>query len=99
MTSQPNEPPSRSRGALTLRSVLILALAIGGTVGFLVLFIGYLAPDTGDTELSGAGQMAMWLGIVFSLVVGVGLMGLVFYSSRRGYDDAVASSDDPAPRP
>jgi len=34
------------------------------------------------------GYVAMWLGIVFSLVVGCGLMALVFYSSRRGYDDA-----------
>jgi hypothetical protein len=32
------------------------------------------------------GYAAMWLGIVFSLVVGCGLMALVFYSSRRGYD-------------
>jgi len=35
------------------------------------------------------GHVAMWLGIVFSLVIGCGLMALVFYSSRRGYDDAV----------
>jgi hypothetical protein len=28
----------------------------------------------------------MWLGVVFSVVVGCGLMALVFYSSRRGYD-------------
>jgi hypothetical protein len=34
------------------------------------------------------GHVAMWLGIVFSLVVGCGLMALVFYSSRRGFDDA-----------
>lgn len=34
------------------------------------------------------GQLAMGLGIVFSLIVGCGLMALVFYSSRRGYDDA-----------
>ena len=33
------------------------------------------------------GYVAMWLGIVFSLVVGCGLMALVFYSSRSGYDD------------
>ena len=26
--------------------------------------------------------------VVFSLIVGCGLMALVFYSSRRGYDDA-----------
>jgi len=35
------------------------------------------------------GYVAMWLGIVFSLVVGCGLMALVFYSSRHGYDEAV----------
>ena len=34
------------------------------------------------------GQVAMGLGIVFSLIVGCGLMALVFYSSRHGYDDA-----------
>jgi hypothetical protein len=33
------------------------------------------------------GYVAMWLGIVFSLVVGCGLMALVFYSSRHGYDE------------
>ena len=33
------------------------------------------------------GYVAMWLGIAFSLVVGCGLMALMFYSSRRGYDD------------
>ena len=29
----------------------------------------------------------MILGIVFSLVLGCGLMALMFYSSRHGYDD------------
>jgi hypothetical protein len=38
------------------------------------------------------GVVAMWLGIVFSLVVGCGLMALVFYSSRHGYDDAVGNA-------
>jgi hypothetical protein len=40
------------------------------------------------------GHVAMWLGIVFSLVVGCGLMALVFYSSRRGYDDAAGRGFD-----
>jgi Na+-driven multidrug efflux pump len=40
------------------------------------------------------GHVAMWLGIVFSLVVGCGLMALVFYSSRRGYDDAASRPFD-----
>ena len=40
------------------------------------------------------GQVAMWLGIVFSLVVGCGLMALVFYSSRRGYDEPARLESD-----
>jgi hypothetical protein len=40
------------------------------------------------------GYVAMWLGIVFSLIIGCGLMALVFYSSRYGYDDAVGHSRD-----
>ena len=33
------------------------------------------------------GYIAMTIGVVFSLIVGCGLMALVFYSSRYGYDD------------
>ena len=37
--------------------------------------------------LSGHFLVAMILGTMFSLVVGCGLMALVFYSSRHGYDE------------
>ena len=39
--------------------------------------------------------IAMILGVLFTIVIGAGLMGLIFYSSRRGYDDAatVESTD------
>ena len=40
-----------------------------------------------DVEMSVHGYIAMILGIVFSLVLGCGLMALMFYSSRHGYDD------------
>jgi hypothetical protein len=33
------------------------------------------------------GYVAMILGVVFSLAVGCGLMALMFYSSRHGYDE------------
>jgi hypothetical protein len=42
------------------------------------------------------GWAAIGGGILFSLVVGGGLMALVFYSSRHGYDDL--SGGDSAPR-
>ena len=33
------------------------------------------------------GYIALIIGVVFSLVVGIGLMALLFFSSRRGYDE------------
>ncbi len=33
------------------------------------------------------GYVAIAGGVIFSLLVGGGLMGLVFYSSRHGYDE------------
>ena len=42
-----------------------------------------------DVEMSIHGYVAMILGIVFSLVIGCGLMALMFYSSRKGFDDRI----------
>ena len=40
------------------------------------------------------GYIAMILGVVFSLVLGFGLMGLLFYSSRHGYDEPSRPSEE-----
>jgi len=40
------------------------------------------------------GYVAMALGVVFSLVVGCGLMALLFYSSRHGYDEPFQADDE-----
>lgn len=37
------------------------------------------------------GYVALALGVVFSLLVGCGLMALLFYSSRHGYDEPYRS--------
>jgi uncharacterized membrane protein len=39
------------------------------------------------------GWIALGLGVFFSFVVGCGLMALVFYSSRKGYDEAARTQD------
>ncbi len=69
---------------------VILALTL---IGLLVASTGvgvYLWTSMGDVEMSGHGWTAMIAGIILSLVVGVGLMALVFISNRRGYDDNVS---------
>lgn len=40
-----------------------------------------------DIDIPFVGWLAIAGGAVFSLLVGAGLMALLFYSSRHGYDD------------
>jgi hypothetical protein len=49
-----------------------------------------------NVQMPPYGYAAMILGILFSLIVGVGLMALVFYSSRYNYDEPpkILSNDD-----
>jgi hypothetical protein len=44
-------------------------------------------------DLPGWMYAAMAGGVLFSLLVGCGLMALVFYSSRHGYDERAASGE------
>ena len=69
-----------------------LGLAILLTALFAILITAGWFASRAWTEVSGppmpvAGYLAMALGIGFSLVVGCGLMALLFYSARHGYDD------------
>jgi TRAP-type C4-dicarboxylate transport system permease small subunit len=41
----------------------------------------------GEVQISTVGLLAMAAGILLSLLLGGGLMFLVFWSSRRGHDD------------
>jgi hypothetical protein len=45
-------------------------------------------------SLPASGYVAMALGVVFSLLVGCGLMALLFYSNRHGYDEPHRAEDD-----
>jgi hypothetical protein len=40
-----------------------------------------------EAQMTGHGWTALILGVVFSMIVGCGLMALLFFSSRRGYDE------------
>jgi uncharacterized YccA/Bax inhibitor family protein len=68
-----------------------LSWVAAATAGIVVLVIGFFIAATwtgiGDSEISGAGWLAMGLGVVATLALGIGLMALVFISSRRGYDE------------
>jgi hypothetical protein len=68
-----------------------------GTVAIAAVLLGLLAASVwfaahSWTSVEGppmpaSGYIAMTLGVVFSILIGSGLMALVFYSNRYGYDD------------
>ncbi|MGI9488871.1 MAG: hypothetical protein ACR2RF_23890 [Geminicoccaceae bacterium] len=72
---------------LTL-AVLLGFLAISTAFGYWVWM------ELDEVEMSHHGWIALTLGTVFTFLVGAGLMALVFYSHRRGYDDRASRPDD-----
>jgi hypothetical protein len=68
-----------------------------GTIVLVVSLFGFLAAalwyaadawiSVGGPPTPASGYIFMTLGVVLSLLVGFGLMGLIFYSSRLGYDE------------
>ena len=66
-----------------LRIVAALVTALAVVAGL----IGYAWMQLDTVTLSGHGLAALLLGAGLSLALGMGLMALVFYSSRHGHDD------------
>jgi cation transporter-like permease len=63
-----------------------IAVAVAVLAGVLAV-VAEMWTGIGNSGISTAGWVAMTLGVLFTLVLGVGLMALVFISSRRGYDE------------
>ncbi len=79
-----------SRGTVLLLAVLVALLV--ATLGYSVSIW-----TAEQAQLPPFIWGALAGGVFFSLVVGVGLMTLIFYSSRAGYDDApqLEQQDEP----
>jgi hypothetical protein len=73
----------KSLGAWTVIAFLSLLLCLAG----LFLYVGWdPAGDDPRYAMTGAGYVAMAMGIVVAVLLGVGLMTLLFYSSRHDQD-------------
>ena len=69
------------------RASLIAAVGAAIALGAVAAIVAVMWATIGDVEISLAGWIAMTLGVLVTLALGVGLMTLVFISSRRGYDE------------
>jgi hypothetical protein len=68
-------------GSWTILVVLLLLLA----ATFAIVYVGWTLAN--GTDVPASGYVAMVFGVLVSLGVGFGLMALIFYSSRKGYDE------------
>lgn len=71
-----------------LTFIALIALLLGAAV------LGYVTWVTVDTEIPPLVYLMMAIGIVVTILVGGGLMALVFYSSRHGYDEEAGRPTD-----
>ncbi len=68
-----------------MRALLVIALF--ALLALAVWFAASAWEHLGGDAIPFYGYVAIVGGVLFSLLIGGGLMALVFYSSRHGYDD------------
>ncbi len=76
-----SRPPSRMSAAGWI-ALLVLFAFLGVSLWYTVWAWGQLS----DVNISALGWLFLGLGVVVTFLVGAGLMGLIFYSSRKNYD-------------
>jgi hypothetical protein len=70
--------------AVGVVALLVATVAVVSVVNWLVI---------GAAGIDLNGWIALFLGVFATLGLGIGLMSLVFISSRRGYDDPPGEND------
>jgi hypothetical protein len=78
---------------MTVKRVLLVAVPLLALLALSVWFAAAAWTRLGGDDIPFYGYVAIAGGVLFSLLVGGGLMALVFYSSRHGYDDSANRFD------
>lgn len=69
-------------------SQIALLVVLGGLLVLTGIWAISVWNASGDAVMDKHGWIALGLGTFFSLLIGCGLMALMFFSSRSGHDDA-----------
>ena len=72
-----------------------VAIVLLSILGAAIAWAVNVWTSLGNVPMSIHGEIALVLMIVFSMIVGFGLMALVFFSSRKGYDEAARDRQRP----
>ncbi len=71
-------------------AIAIVSLGLLGATAAVAL---WMWQEVGDAAISTQGLIALGLGAGLSFLLGAGLMALMFFSSRRGYDERAHDAD------
>lgn len=81
-TSSPEPDAARWSFGTIVLVVVLFGILIGAS-----WYAAYAWMSVDGPPMPASGYIFMTLGVALSLLVGFGLMGLIFYSSRHGYDE------------
>jgi hypothetical protein len=81
-SQKPTKRDSLSGGQFVLLGALLAILIVT------IVWATSVWTSSNNVPMSKHGWIALGLGTFFSLVIGCGLMALMFYSSRSGHDEA-----------
>ena len=98
MADRPNAPTPNRFGRL---GTVVLVVVLLGLLIAAILFAVRSFTSLEGPPMPEVGYVAMTIGVVFSLLVGITLMTLLFYSSRHGYDEQASElprDDDSTPK-
>ena len=82
----PQEKPTKG-GSLSGSQFVLLGVLLAILI-VTIVWATAVWTSSNNVAMSKHGWIALGLGTFFSLVIGCGLMALMFYSSRSGHDDA-----------
>lgn len=77
-----------------MRRIFSLIALAGIVVAVLAVLLVWSWEGGGGPMMSIHGYIALALGALFTFALAAGLMALVFYSSRHGYDDEAGTADE-----
>jgi len=83
-SGEPGQGASRRRAMITAGRLIVASLV---AIGLYAWF------SFGDMAMTMSGYIALALGIVGTMALAIGLMSLVFFSNRYGYDEQVGRGD------
>jgi hypothetical protein len=79
---------------LSIVGATALVVPLAAILGAALWFAARAWLSVEGPPMPAIGYLAMGLGVLFSVVIGCGLMALLFYSSRHGYDEPYQPDDE-----